>query len=195
MPRKPKTTLNNRTMKILDQTQVNDIISQGRSKPDHVIMDMLDELETEHPGIYRIIYGEPSDAIASINKEMANLYLDLSCDVVWLFITAFGNLPIIKNEEKWALAHLSLIDAELKSLTNEIPMNEKFRSNLQNRFVKRSFEAKVQLELLQYLENEVVKYASFKNARSTASSITNNLLFVLVRLIGDLYNTRVPIKE
>ncbi len=181
-------------MKILDQVQVQDIISQGRSAPGYVITAMLDEIEADHPGIYRIIYGEPSDAIAVINKEMANLYLDLSCDVIWLFIKAFGKPPTIKNEEKWALEHLSLIDAELKSLTNEIPMNGKFRRNLQNRFVKRSFESKVQLELLQYLDDKVSKYASFKKARSTASHVTSNLLFVLVRLMGDLYNTKARIK-
>jgi len=181
-------------MKILDQIQVEDIISQGRSAPEHVITAMLDEIEAEHPGVYRVIYGEPSDAIAVINKEMANLYLDLSCDVIWVFIKAFGKPPAINNEEEWTFRHLSLIDAELKSLTNEIPMNSKFRHNLQNRFVRRSFEAKIQLELLQYLENEVTKYASFKKARSIASHVTNNLLFVLVRLMGDLYSTEAPIK-
>ena len=181
-------------MRILDQIEVEDIIFQGRSAPDHVIMAMLDEIEAEHPGIYRVIYGEPSDAIAGINKEMANLYLDLSCDVVWLFVKAFGEPPEIKNEEQWVLEHLSLIDAELKSLTNEIPMDSKFRNNLQSRFVKRSFEAQVQLELMQYLEAEVSKYVSFKKKRSAAAHVTNNLLFVLVRLMGDLYNIEEPRK-
>jgi hypothetical protein len=57
----------------------------------------------------------------------------------------------------------------------------------QKRFVNQSIESKIQLNLLQYLENEVLKYASFKSARKKAISITNNLLFVLVRLLGDLY--------
>ncbi len=181
-------------MRILDQIEVENIISQGRSEPDRVIMAMLDEIEAVHPGIYRVIYGEPSDAIAGINKEMANLYLDLSCDVVWLFVKAFGKLPEIKNEEEWVLEQLSLIDAELKSLTNEIPMDGKFRKTLQNRFVKRSFEAQVQLELMQYLEVEVSRYVSFKEKRSAAAHVTNNLLFVLVRLMGDLYNIVEPRK-
>jgi uroporphyrinogen-III decarboxylase len=122
-----------------------------------------------------------------INKDMANLYLDLSCDVIWVFNSAFGRLPEVENEEKWVLDHLSQIDAELKSITEEIPMNSMFRKNLQERFVKRSVEAKVQFDLLHYLEGEVVKYASFKKARKKAISVTNNLLFVLVRLLGDLH--------
>lgn len=174
-------------MRILKRREVEEIISKGRMASEYEITAMLDELEKKHPGVYRVIYGEPSDGIALINKEMADLYLDLSCDVIWFFSSAFGKLPVINNEEEWVLKHLSLIDAELKSLTNEVPMSSKFRKNLQERFVKRSFESKIQLELMQHLENEVVKYASFKKARKKAVLLTNNLLFVLVRLIGDLY--------
>jgi hypothetical protein len=179
-------------MKILEQMELRGIISQGRLTPEDGIIAMLDEFEAEHPGVYRVIYGEPSDAIASINKDMANLYLDLSCDVVWVFSHVFGKPPEVRDEEEWILRHLSLIDAELKSLTTEISMNDKFRDRLQRRFVRRSIEANVQLELLKYLEGEVLKYASFKKPRKRAVKITNNLLFVLVRLMGELYNTEVP---
>jgi len=174
-------------MRILERIEVEKIISKGRMAPEKEITAMLDELEEKHPGVYRMIYGEPSDGIAIINKEMADLYLDLSCDVIWFFSNAFGKLPEIGNEEEWVTKHLSLIDAELKSLTHKIPMNAKFRRNLQERFVKRSFESKIQLELMQHLESEVVRYASFKKARNKAILLTNNLLFVLVRLLGDIY--------
>ena len=93
---------------------------------------------------------------------MANLYLDLSFDVVWVFHEQFGIPPKVNDEERWVLTKLSLIDTELKSITNEVPMSDKFRRNLEERFVKSSFESKIQLGLLQYLENEVTKYASFK---------------------------------
>jgi hypothetical protein len=176
-------------MRILNRIEVEEIIAEGRSASEQEITAMLDELEEKHPGVYRVIYGEPSDGIALINKEMADLYLDLCCDVAWFFSKAFGKLPEIDNEEKWVLEHLSLIDVELKSLTQEIPMDSKFRKNLQNRFVKRSFDSKIQLELMQYLENEVSKYASFKSARKKAVLITSNLLFVFVRLMGDLYHS------
>ena len=69
-------------------------------------------------------------------------------------------------------------------------MNDKFRRNLQERFIKTSFGSKIQLELLKYLENDVRKYASFDEKRVHASHLTNNLLFVLVRLMGDLYKLK-----
>ena len=178
------------TMKILKQKEVEDIISRGKKASEHEITAILDELEKEHPGVYRVIYGEPSDTIATVNKDMANLYLDLSFDVVWVFKKAFGKLPVVNDEEKWVFRKLSLIDAELKALTKKIPMNDKFRTNLQERFINTSFGINIQLELLQYLENEVTKYASFNKKRATAIYLTNNLLFVLVRLMGDLYKLK-----
>jgi len=174
-------------MRIIKQSEVEEIISRGKKAPEYEITAILDELEKNHPGVYRVIYGEPSDAISLINKDMADLYLDLSFNVVWLFKKAFGKPPEVNNEEKWVSKKLSLIDAELKSITNEIPMNDKFRRNLQERFVKSSLDSQIQLGLLQYLENEVTKYASFKKNRESAVHVTNNLLFVLVRLMGDLY--------
>jgi hypothetical protein len=66
-------------------------------------------------------------------------------------------------------------------------MEDKFRTNLQKRFVESSFESKIQLEVLRYLESEVRNYASFNKKRAMASHFTNSLLFVLVRLMGELY--------
>jgi hypothetical protein len=174
-------------MRILNQKEVEAIVTRGRKAPEYEITAILDELEIKHPQVYRLIYGEPSDALATVNKDMANLYLDLSCDVVMVFREAFGKIPEITSEEHWVLKKLSLIDAELKSLTNEIPMEDKFRTNLQERFVESSFESKIQLEVLRYLESEVMNYASFNKKRAIASHFTNSLLFVLVRLMGELY--------
>lgn len=174
------------SMKILEPAEVEQIISRTQQSSEQEITAILDEFEQEHLGIYQVIYGEPSDAIAMINRDMANLYLDLSFDVVWVFREAFGKPPAIKNEQLWVSKMLSLIDEELKSIA-DIPMDDKFRKKLQNRFAKSSFESHIQLNLLQYLEQEVVKYASFQNVRIPAITLTNNLLFVLVRLMGELY--------
>ncbi len=177
-------------MRILDTNEVEDIVSRGTRLPDSKLDAILDELEKDHPGVYRVIYGEPSDAIAIMNKDMADLYLNLSFDIVWVFKEQFGKPPEVHDEERWVLTKLSLIDAELKSITKQVPMNDRIRRNLQERFVKNSFESKIQLGLLQYIENEVMKYVSFDRKRSAASQLTTNLLFVLVRLMGDLYTLK-----
>ena len=85
---------------------------------------------------------------------------------------------------------LSLLDLELKSLSDEVLMDEAFRTNLQKRFIDRFIAAGEQIELLQYLDGEVRKYASFKRERSTVIDATNNLLFMVVRLMDDMYNKK-----
>lgn len=66
-------------------------------------------------------------------------------------------------------------------------MNAKFRNRLSDRFIERSIEVGVQMELLQYLDEQVKNYASFKQSRQKGVPITNNLLFVVVRLMDDIY--------
>jgi hypothetical protein len=185
----PKNELAGRifSMKTFSKTEVETIISQGKALIEHEINYIINILQKEHPGVHRVIYGEPPDTIAFINKDMADLYLELSFDVVWLFYKAFGKPPTVQDNEAWVKKKLSLLDAELKSLSKEFQMNGKFRNALQERFVAKSLNSEIQLALLQYLENEVRKYVSFNKERSEASLLTTNLLFVLVRLFGDLY--------
>ncbi len=172
------------------QNQLEAIMSLGKVLPDNKITEILDELQNKQPSIYRFIYGEPSDTINLLNNDMAKLYLDLSFDVVWFFRNKFGKPPVVTDHEAWATKKIALLDAELKSLTNEIPMDDKFRSNLQKRFVKRSLESSIQMQLLQYIENQVEHYASFNRKREKAIQLTRSLLFVLVRLFGDLYTLK-----
>ena len=68
-------------------------------------------------------------------------------------------------------------------------MSSKFRKRLSDRFVERSVEAGVHLEFLEYLNEQVQNYASFKPDRKKAVHITNNLLFVIVRLMDDIYSS------
>jgi len=172
------------------QNQLEAIMSLGKVLPDNKITEILDELQNKQPSIYRFIYGEPSDTINLLNNDMAKLYLDLSFDVVWFFRNKFGKPPVVTDHEAWTTKKIALLDAELKSLTNEIPMDDKFRSNLQKRFVKKSLESSIQMQLLQYIENQVEHYASFNRKREKAIQLTRSLLFVLVRLFGDLYTLK-----
>jgi hypothetical protein len=160
---------------------------QGRMLSEGDITSMLDEFQEEQPEIYQAIFGELSDAIAEENRDMASLFLDLCYDIIWIYRKAFGKPTKLRKGEQRVLDSLSLLDPELKSLYEDIPMNDKLRLKLQERFVKRSVEAGVQMDLLEILHTEVKKYASFKKERQAAIPVTNNLLFVIVRLMDDLY--------
>ena len=177
-------------IRILKQKEIKEILFHGRNAPEYEITKILDELGKNNPTIYRLIYGESTDAIKRINKEMTYLYINLAVEMVFVFRKAFGKPPVVNNEEEWVLKQLSLIDIELKSITKEIPMNDKFRIKLQERLIKMGTSSKIQFELLEYLENEVTKYVSSKAERKTAIYMVNNLLYVFVRLMGDFYNLK-----
>ena len=109
-------------MRILDTNEVEDIVSRGTRLPDSKLGAILDELEKDHPGVYRVIYGEPSDAIAIVNKDMADLYLNLSFDVVWVFKDQFGKPPEVHDEERWGINQIIVnrcgIEINNKTSTN-----------------------------------------------------------------------------
>jgi len=177
-------------MRQLTKKEIDRILARGKMLSELEITAILDEFQEEQPEIYRAVYGEPSDAIAEYNADMAGLYLELCFDIIWIYHKAFGKPPGASKGEPWVLDSLTLLDSELKSLSDAIPMEQAFRSSLQQRFVQRSIESGVQIELLQYLDQEVQQYASFKKARHSAIGVTNNFLFVVARLMDDLYGKR-----
>lgn len=80
-----------------------------------------------------------------------------------------------------------MLDAELKSLSPESAMDTKLSAALNERFVARCKESGTPLGLLACLNDEVHRYASFNPARVPAISLTNNLLFVVVRMMDSIY--------
>lgn len=174
-------------LRTLSKNEINQILLKGKGLSESEVTSILDEFETVQPEIYQAIFGVLSDGIVEVNQDMADLFLDLCFDIIWIYRKAFGKPPTIKKGEEWITNSLSLLDAELKSLSEYVPMHDSIRTNLQGRFVKRSIESGVQMGLLEHLDIEVEKYASFKKERKSAIQLTNNLLFVIVRLMDELY--------
>ncbi len=175
-------------MRALSKNEVARFVQDGRKLSEKEGTAILDRFEINQPLMYQAIFGELSDGIAEENLDMANLFLDLCFDIILVYKIAFGSVPAKSKDKDWFNEKVALLDAELKSLNNEEPMSSKFKQRLSNRFVERSIEAGIQLELLQHLDEQVRNYASFKPSRKKAIHVTNNLLFVVVRLMDDIYN-------
>jgi hypothetical protein len=154
------------------------------------VTEILDEFQQDQPDLYAVIYGEPSDAVAEENKDMANLYLDLCFDVIWIYRDAFGKPPKVSSGKNVVMNSLYLLDWELKVFFRVTDMDETLRRSLEKRFFDRIVETGVQIELMRYLQDEAHKYASFKPERLTAVSMTYCLLFIFVRLMNDLYDKK-----
>lgn len=174
-------------MRALSKSEIVSIIQEGKRLSEQEGTVILDEFEKNQPHLYQAIFGPLSDGIAEDSLDMAHHFLALCLDIIFVYKKAFGNPSVKERDEQWLINKTKLLDAELKSLTKDIPMNAKFRNRLSDRLVERSIEAGVQIELLQYLDEQVKNYASFKHSRQKGVQITNNLLFVVVRLMDDIY--------
>ena len=174
-------------MKALSESEITRIIQEGKKLSEEEGTAILDRFERDQPEIYKAIFGSLSDAIVEDNLDMSYLFLDLCFDIIWLCHKAFGDPPKGVAGKEWLDTEIGLLDAEMKALDEDLPMNEKFRHHLQSRFVDRGTEAGIQLELLKYLEDRVHNYASSERSRQSAIRITNNLLFVVAMLMAELY--------
>lgn len=176
-------------MRVLSKNEVAGFVQEGRKLSAKEGTAILDQFERNQPQMYQAIFGELSDGIAEENLDMANLFLDLCFDIIFIYKMAFGDAPAKSKGQSWFNEKVALLDAELKSLNNEEPISNKFKQRLSNRFVERSIVAGIQLGLLQHLDEQVRNYASFKPSRKKAIHVSNNLLFVVVRLMDDIYSS------
>ena len=175
-------------MRVLSRSEVDGFVNEGRKLSEQAGTSILDEFERRQPPMYQAIFGELSDGVADVNTDMADLFLDLCFDIIFVYRTAFGTTPGKRRSKKWLEEKVALLDAELKALNTEDQMSRKFRQRLSSRFVERSVASGIQLELLGHLDEQVRRYASFQPSRKEAIHVTNNLLFVVVRLMDDIYS-------
>ncbi|MBO9484384.1 hypothetical protein [Salinisphaera sp. G21_0] len=173
-------------MKPLTRKDVDDIVQWGRTLSDEEGTRLLDHFENHQSQLYNAIYGELSDTIAEDSVDMANLFLDLCFDIVLVYHRILGD-PQEPEDTRWLESKMALLDAEFKSLSPESPMESKLSSTLNDRFVQRCIDSGTPVALLNYLDDQVLHYASFNSARIPAISLTNNLLFVVVRLMDSIY--------
>ncbi len=174
-------------MKPVTRQDVDDIVQWGRSLSEEQGSRLLDHFEKHQNQLYNAIYGELSDAIAEDNVDMSNLFMDLCFDIVLVYQRILGDAPQEPEDNQWLESKMALLDAELKSLSPQSTMDSKLTSTLNERFVACCKEAGTPMALLDYLDEQVRHYASFHPARVPAIALTNNLLFVIVRLMDSLY--------
>jgi hypothetical protein len=175
-------------MRALSESEITRIIQEGKKLSEEEGTAVLDQFEQEQPEIYQAIFGPLSDAIGENSLDMSYLFLDLCFDIIWAYRKEFGNPSQIVAGQEWLNAKISRLDAEMKALDEDLTMSERFRHHLQGRFVDRSAQAQIQLELLKYLEDRVHNYASFERSRQIAIRITSNLIFVVAMLMAELYS-------
>ncbi len=173
----------------LSKSEIVKIIQEWKRLSEHEQDALIDEFQKNQPYMYQAIYGPLSDSIAEESLNMAHFFIHSCLDIIFVYKKTFGNPSAKGMDYQWFINKTMLLNAELTSLAQDVPMNEKFRNRLNDRLVERSIDAGLQMELFQYLDEQLENYASFKHSRQKGVQITNNLLFVFVRLLDDIYTS------
>jgi hypothetical protein len=121
---------------------------------------------------------------------MANIYLDLCFEILFVYTQSFGKPPKSKRGPKWLGDAFHLIHSELQALFPEILMEEQLRKRLTDRFINRFLEAGVQMELLSYLQDTLEHFTSLNQEREPAFNTTNSCLFIFLRLMDEIYGRK-----
>lgn len=159
---------------------------------DDAIQEIVDRFQREQTALADTVFGMFPDVIADRDKDIAFLYIDLCFTVLCIFQKAFGPLPSqTRMDPDWLENQIMLLNAELLSIDKHSTMDGKIKKKLQNRFVSRTLEDTPQLALSKYLDAEVDGFVADHPRLLEAGRVAKIMLFIVVRLLCNLYNRRV----
>ncbi len=174
----------------LSERELLEAIHYARSIDEETGAKIIEHFQLEQTALAQTILGIFPDIISEENSEMSYLFLDLCFDVLCVFQHAFGPLPSQKNMDSgWVEKQALLLNVELQSLIKDQDMDEKIRSKLQDRFVKRSLEETAQKRLVIFMNLTIDDFASKDKSRDSAIMITQTMIFIVIRLFSNLYST------
>ena len=149
---------------------------------------IIERFELDQTSFAQMTFGIFPNVIAKENQEMSWLFMDLCFDVLCLFQKAFGPLPSQNDMDyDWLEKQAVLFDAGLQSLVNDKHMDGKIRSKLQDRFVG-GVKNNPQLGLVDFMNAAIDEFDSESTTRVPAIKTTQTMIFVVIRLFGNLYN-------
>ena len=161
-------------------------IEHTRSIDNDTADALLHKFQIEQAALAETIFTVFPSLIEQQNQEMAELFLGLCFDIIFVYQYAFGEAPI-ENEES-LIKQAALLDAELQALIPNNEMDGKIRTSLQSRFHERSANEGTQMGLIRFMNVEIDEYAAESIGRVSAIPITQAMLFSVVRLFSNLYS-------
>jgi hypothetical protein len=173
----------------LSERELFEAIHYAKSLDEETGAKIIGQFQNEQTAMAETIFNIFPSIVAEQNQEMSYLFMDLCFDVICVFQHAFGALPNQSEMDfNWLERQTPLLAAELQSLVTERPMEEKMRSKLQDRFVKRSSEETVQRGLVNFMNAAIDDFASENVSRVPATKITQTMIAIVIRLFSNLYS-------
>ncbi|NOU12634.1 MAG: hypothetical protein HOO92_01515 [Methylococcaceae bacterium] len=176
-------------MHTLSERELYQALAYAKSIDEEAGSNIIAKFQLEQTALAETIFGIFPMVIAEQDQDMSYLFMDLCFDVLCVFQHAFGPLPSQDLMDfDWLEKQSMLLDAELQSLVKDRDMDEKIRNKLQDRFLKRSIEDNPQIGLVNFMNAAIDDFASESPSRVPAIQTTQTMIFVVIRLFGNLYN-------
>jgi len=173
----------------LTERELYQALEYAKSLDEEAGREILIQFQLEQPALAQTIFGVFPEVIAEQDQDMSYLFQDLCFDVLCVFEKAFGSLPSQNDMDfDWLEKQAVLLDTELQALVKDRPMDEKIRSKLQDRLVKRVQEDTAQLGLINFMNAVIDDFASENTNRVPAIRITQTMIFIVVRLFSNMYS-------
>jgi len=173
----------------LSDQELYDALAYAKSINEEIGSKIIEQFQLEQTGLAQAIFSIFPQAIAEENQEMAYLFMDLCFDTLCVYQKAFGPLPCQNDMDiDWLEKQAVLIDAELQSLIKDKHMDKKIRSKLQDRFVDRIIKDSPQMGLVNFMNAAIDDFASECPSRVPAIKTTQTMIFIVIRLFGNLYS-------
>lgn len=179
-------------MRELTDLELHHAFEYARSLDEDAAGEIIERFQIDQTALAQTLFDVFPMIIADQDHDMSYFFMSLCFDVICVFQKAFGPLPT-QNEMgfDWLERQAVLLDAEFQSLMTDRPMDEKIRHKLQDRFLQRSIEDNPQMGLVRFMNAAIDDFASESPNRVAAILTTQTMMFVSIRLLGNLYNMKI----
>ncbi|WAK04595.1 hypothetical protein [Methylobacter sp. YRD-M1] len=179
-------------MRELTDPELYQALEYARDLDDTAAGEIIERFHLDQTALAQTLFEVFLIVIAEQDQDMAQLFMSLCFDVICVFQKAFGPLPP-QNEMgfDWLEKQAMLLDAEFQSLMTDRNMDEKIRHKLQDRFLQRSIEDSPQMGLVRFTNAAIDDFASESPNRVKAIRTIQTMIFVAVRLLGNLYSMKI----
>lgn len=173
----------------LSERELFEAIHYAKGIDEETGAKIIEQFQLEQAALAQVVFGIFPAFIAKENQEMSYLFMDLCFDILCVFQHAFGHLPSQKDiDYEWLEKQSALLDTELQALIKDRQMDEKIKSNLQNRFEQRASDETTQLGLVNFMNLAIDDFAAENPSRASAIKATRTMVSIVIRLFGNLYS-------
>lgn len=176
-------------MRELTKHELYNAIAYAKSIDEYAGRQILDRFQLDQTALAQTIFGIFPMVIAEQDKDMSHLFMDLCFDVICVFEKAFGPLPSQSEFDiDWLEKQAVLLDTELQAMLTDNNMDTNFRNKMQNRFIQREIKDNPQPGLVKFMNMAIDDFASESPNRVNATRVTQTMIYVVIRLLSNLYN-------